>query len=82
MSAEKVANTRTPAFSRAVDGVITVWNRRAEKLLAVPAESVVGRRCHEVMAGRDMFGNDYCCAECASWRMAASGRQVHPIGSR
>jgi len=79
MSAEKVvANTWTPAFSRGVDGVITVWNRRAEKLFAVPAESVVGRRCHEVMAGRDMFGNDYCCAECASWRMAASGRQVHP----
>jgi len=79
MSAEKiVGSTRTAAFSRGVDGVITVWNRRAEKLFAIRAESVIGRRCHEVIAGRDVFGNDYCCAECACWRMAATGRLVHP----
>ena len=79
MSAEKIVeSTRTAAFSRGPDGAITSWNRGAEKLFALPAESALGRKCHKVMAGCDLFGNDYCCAECASWRMTESDRLVHP----
>lgn len=79
MSAEKIVeSTRTPAFSCRADGEITAWNRGAEKLFANPADAVVGRKCYEVMAGRDVFGNDYCCAECPSWRMTESDRLVHP----
>ena len=73
MSAEKIVeHSWTPAFSCGADGVITAWNRGAEKLLATSGKTVVGRKCHEVMDGRDMFGNDYCCAGCASWRMTAA----------
>jgi hypothetical protein len=79
MSTRKIVqSTWTPAFSRGPDGTITAWNRGAEKLFSVSAEEVVGRQCHEVMAGRDVFGNDYCCAECASWKIAGSDRLVHP----
>jgi DNA-binding CsgD family transcriptional regulator len=63
---------------RAANGSITAWNRGAEKLFSAPKGTVIGRRCHEVIAGRDTFGNDYCCAECASWRMSSSDRSVRP----
>ena len=79
MSAENIVErTGTPAFSRGADGAITAWNRGVAELFGVPAESVVGRKCHEVMAGRDLFGNDYCCDTCASWRMVSSNRRVRP----
>ena len=79
MSAEKIVESSwTPAFSCGADGVITAWNQGAEKLLANSEEAVVGRKCYEVMAGHDVFGNDYCCAGCASWRMTASNKLVHP----
>ena len=79
MSAGKIVkSTWVPAFSCGADGAITAWNRGAEKLLAYSEEAVVGQKCYEVMAGRDVFGNDYCCAGCASWRMTASNKLVHP----
>lgn len=79
MSAEKIVDSSwTPAFSCGVDGAITAWNRGAEKLLANSGKAVVGRKCYDVMAGRDVFGNEYCCAGCASWRMTASNKLVHP----
>lgn len=80
MSAESIVESSwTPAFSRGIDGSITVWNQRAERLLAIPARSAVGKKCWKVMGGRDVYGNDYCCADCATWRMASSDRLVHPF---
>lgn len=79
MSAEKIVDgSWTPAFSCAADGMITAWNPGAEKLLASSGEDTLGRKCYEVMAGSDAFGNDYCCAGCASWRMTAANKLVHP----
>jgi len=79
MSAEKIVDSSwTPAFACAADGRITAWNSGAEKLLANPGEATVGQKCYEVMAGCDAFGNDYCCAGCASWRMTAANKLVHP----
>lgn len=79
MSAEKIVeNSWTAAFSSAVDGSITAWNRSAERLLAAPRRSVVCHKCYEVIAGRDVFGNDYCSASCASWKMAVANRPIRP----
>ncbi len=79
MSAEKIVDSSwNPAFSCGADGAITAWNRGAEKLLTKSKEEVVGRKCFAVMAGRDVFGNDYCCSGCASWRMTASNKLVRP----
>jgi DNA-binding CsgD family transcriptional regulator len=79
MWSEKIVeSSRTAAFSSAIDGSITAWNRGAANLFQAQKSSVVGQKCYEVIAGRDVFGNDYCCAECASWRMASSDRPVRP----
>lgn len=50
----------------AIDGGMRIagWNRASEALLGVPATEAIGRPCHEVMAGRDVHGNPYCCAQC------------------
>lgn len=73
-----VLQTGTPAFSRGPEGTITAWNASAEGLFAMPAAEVVGRRCCDVIAGRDVFGNDYCAASCPCWRMAQDDRPIHP----
>ncbi|HEY2942526.1 MAG TPA: LuxR C-terminal-related transcriptional regulator [Vicinamibacteria bacterium] len=44
---------------------IVFWNRGAAELLGRPAEQAVGRACHEVTGGRDVFGNRFCYANCA-----------------
>lgn len=73
-----VLQSSTAAFSRGPGGVITAWNGAAEGLFAMPAADVVGKSCHRVLAGRDVFGNDYCGEVCASWRMVLEERPVHP----
>jgi len=79
MSAENIVDSSwSPAYSCGADGAITAWNRGAERLLTRPGDAVVGQKCFKVMAGRDVFGNDYCCAGCTSWRMTASNKLVHP----
>ena len=80
MSAEEIVmRTGTAAFSRGPEGTITAWNEAAETLMALPAEKALGRRCHEVMGGRDVFGNDYCGLTCSCRRMAAEEKRIHPI---
>lgn len=74
-----VMQTAAAAFSRGPDCVITAWNVGAESLFALPAREVVGRRCCDVVAGLDIFGNEYCADTCACWRMAARDRQIRPF---
>jgi DNA-binding CsgD family transcriptional regulator len=53
-----------PAFASDQDHRIVFWNRGAERLLGRPAGQALGRRCHDVLAGRDVFGNRFCYAAC------------------
>lgn len=71
--------TGAAAFSRAPDGTITAWNKAAELLMMVPAKLAVGRRCHEIIKGRDVFDNDFCCESCTCWRMAVADQRIHPF---
>lgn len=50
----------------AVDGSdrIVLWNKKCEALLGKPARSVLGKRCYEVLGGRDVNGNLYCHRGC------------------
>jgi DNA-binding CsgD family transcriptional regulator len=50
----------------AVDGSnrIILWNKACEDLIGRPARHVLGKRCHEVVGGRDSNGNLYCHASC------------------
>ncbi len=43
---------------------IILWNKKCEELLGRPARSVLGKRCYEVLNGRDAHGNVYCYRNC------------------
>lgn len=50
----------------ATDGAdrIVLWNKTCEALIGMTARNVLGKRCYEVMGGRDMNGNLYCHRSC------------------
>ena len=50
----------------ATDGAdrIVLWNKACEALLGKAARNVLGKRCYEVMCGRDSNGNLYCHRAC------------------
>lgn len=78
LAEEIVLQTATAAFARRADGTITAWNEAAEDLLLMSAERVEGRKCHDVIAGCDVFGNEFCCELCACSRMATQELPIHP----
>lgn len=43
---------------------VVAWSRGAEMLLGRPSSIVLGRRCFDVLAGNDVFGNRYCVPSC------------------
>src|SRR4026208_317584 len=43
---------------------VVVWDRGAAAPRGRRAEEAMGRHCHEVLGGRDVFGNRFCYANC------------------
>ena len=58
-------------------GKVIGWNAEAERLLAVPAEEVLGKPCDEVLQGRDVFGNRFCKPDCSLTVMGKKGQLLH-----
>jgi PAS domain S-box-containing protein len=73
-----IAGAGTAAFAIDRFDKIVYWNSGAEKLLGHTAESVIGRACFDVLAGRDPFGNLYCMRDCAIMEAAVRGALVEP----
>ena len=50
----------------ATDGAdrIVLWNKACDALVGKTARDVLGKRCYEVMGGRDVNGNVYCHRSC------------------
>lgn len=76
------AGGTAPGDERAALGVdghhrIVLWNRAAERLLGHSATDVIGRRCYEVLDGRDSFGNRFCHGNCAPHVMIQRGESVN-----
>lgn len=67
---EVVASTADAAFATDEEGRIVIWNRAAERLLGQEAAWVLGRPCHEILCGADIFGNRYCSESCILQQMA------------
>jgi DNA-binding CsgD family transcriptional regulator len=65
-----IASTAEAAFGTDEDGRIVIWNRAAERLVGVKAEAVLSQPCHEVICGKDAFGNRFCDEHCALTNMA------------
>jgi DNA-binding CsgD family transcriptional regulator len=51
-------------FARDASERIIFWNKKCEELLGLSARSVLGKHCHDVVAGRDAFGNVHCLHNC------------------
>ena len=66
-----VASTADAAFGTDEEGRIVIWNKAAERLLGYGAAGILGRPCHDVLCGRDAFGNRFCDELCAIEMMAS-----------
>jgi DNA-binding CsgD family transcriptional regulator len=66
----------SPAYATDLSGHIIFWNHAAERLLGRTAGEVLGRRCWEVMAGRDVWGNRHCHENCTVVAMVRRGEPV------
>jgi len=71
-------------FTQTGDGVwavdqdhrIVLWTPVAEELLGYTAEEVLGRRCYEIVAGRDAKGAPFCRAHCSVMERACQGERI------
>jgi DNA-binding CsgD family transcriptional regulator len=71
-----LAQSDTPALATDTGGHIVFWNRAAERLLGRPTNQVLGRRCYDVLGGRDVFGNRFCHENCSVVSMSRKGEAV------
>jgi DNA-binding CsgD family transcriptional regulator len=71
-----LAQSETPAFATDIGGHVVFWNRAAERLLGRPTNQVLGRRCYDVLGGRDVFGNRFCHENCSVLSMSRKGEAV------
>lgn len=69
--------TGEPAYAVNRDGIIVAWNAAAGRAFGYPASEAVGRKCWELLRGRDAFGNQYCSERCPLREMAFQRRPVN-----
>src|SRR5262249_5780794 len=66
-----------PALAADHNHRIIFWNRGAARLFGRSASEALGHTCHDVVGGRDVFGNRFCHADCAVMAMIRRGEAVH-----
>ena len=71
-----LSQSETPALATDIGGHIVFWNRAAERLLGRPTNQVLGRRCYDVLGGKDVFGNRFCHENCSVVSMTRKGESV------
>jgi DNA-binding CsgD family transcriptional regulator len=69
---ERIAQSGEAVFAFDGNDLIILWNKACERLLGRPAYQVLGRRCYDVLCGRDVHGNRYCGASCPITSQARS----------
>ena len=75
-----IERTADPAFACDHAGRMGAWNAAAEGLLGYPAESVLGRACHAVIAAKDLSGNIHCREDCSLRKMIRCDEPIHSFG--
>jgi len=71
-----LSQSDTPALATDIGGHIVFWNRAAERLLGRPTNQVLGRRCYDVLGGKDVHGNRFCHENCSVVSMTRKGEAV------
>jgi len=61
---ERIARSGQAVFAIDASDRIILWNGKCEQLLGRKSRDVLGKKCYEVLAGRDVHGNVYCCRNC------------------
>jgi len=72
-----VSSTADAAFATDEDDRIVIWNQAAERLLGHDAASVLGKMCHRVICGTDVFENRYCDEQCSLTQMIRRHEAIH-----
>lgn len=67
--------TADGAFAFGESGSILRWNDAAERITGWKAADVLGKRCYEVMNGRDAARNLVCWPDCMVQAMARKGER-------
>jgi PAS domain S-box-containing protein len=73
-----LANLKTAdgIFVTDEDQRIRHWSDTAERLLGVTASDAIGKRCYDVLMGRDFAGEPFCRSDCPVSRNARKRRTV------
>ena len=61
---DSIARSGEAVFAIDSSDRIILWNKKCEELLGRPARAVLGKRCYDVIGGRDENGNVYCYRSC------------------
>jgi DNA-binding CsgD family transcriptional regulator len=61
---DRISRSGEAVFAIDSSDRIVLWNKKCEELLEKTARSVLGKRCDEVIGGRDAQGNVYCYRNC------------------
>lgn len=61
---DKIARSGEAVFAIDSSDKIILWNKKCEELLGRTARSVLGKKCYDVIGGRDASGNVYCYRNC------------------
>lgn len=72
---DRISRSGEAVFAMDSADRIILWNKKCEDLLGRPAKSVLGKRCYDVLNGRDVHGNIYCYRNCP---VAHQARQQEP----
>ena len=62
-------------FARDASERIVFWSGMCQELLGLPASKALGRHCHDVVGGRDAYGNVNCLHNCRIAHLAREGAE-------
>ena len=65
-----------PAFATDARQIITFWNRGAARVFGREPHEALGRHCHDVVCGKDGYGNRYCNDHCPIYATVRRGEPV------
>lgn len=71
-----ISSTGCASFVTDSDGTIIMMNEAAERILGQSLEEVMGKVCHDVIRGKDIFGNRFCDGVCSIHKMV---RRREPV---
>jgi PAS domain S-box-containing protein len=76
---EIIADAKVAAYGMDCHDRIVYWNKGASRVLGWSPEEVLGKKCFDVLAGRDLFGNLYCMCACPNILSALTGNDTQPF---